>query len=153
MIIKNYSDQYREDVIRLIREFHTESLAEYDGKFSKDGLIKTIEGLQVNQADNCFLLIDNEKAVGILAGVEIKSMWSDERFYQELVWFVDHEYRRLGALFYKSVEYTLRMRGYAAIIMAVMENSKPEKVKRFYGRIGYKHFETHFIKKLKDEHA
>lgn len=148
MIIEKYSGKHDDQITALVEAFHREALSEYDKDFDRAAFLGTIENLKKTQADNAYLLIIDGKCEGIIAGIEIKSLFNNNRMYQELIWYVSEPYRRYGVLMFKKVQADLLSRGFSAIVMAVMENSKTDKIKHFYERIGFKNFETHYIKNL-----
>jgi len=148
MIIETYSDKYSDDVSRLVELFYGEAISEYNGAFSREGMRSTIESLKAHHSQYCFLMIIDGKAEGIFAGLGMTPMGSDRLMFQELIWYVNPEYRSRGIKLYHEAERRLQSYGISAIIMAVMENSKTDKIKDFYTRLGYKQFEVHYIKDI-----
>jgi|GEM_PF-2770336 len=146
--IETYSDRYYLDIVRLVENFHKESVGEYTGLFDPNALIETIKNLKNENSQNAFLLILDESCEGILAGVEFKAMTSEKRIFQEIIWYVNKPFRRYGVSLITKVQELLKLRGIGIMIMAVMENSKTEKLKSFYERLGFKPMETHFVKDL-----
>ena len=145
--VEPYSDKHFLDIVKLVESFHAEAVGEYDG-FDADTLIETIKGQAATSTGNCFLLVDDFGCHGILFGVRFKSLISEKIIFQELIWYVKKEYRRSGISLLRFAENRLKESGVNSIIMAVLENSKTDKLKDFYGRLGYKPMETHFIKEL-----
>ena len=145
MRIETYSDRYFGDVVKLVENFHKEAVAEYEDTFKPESVIEIIK-----TADrmNAFLLIINETCQGILYGMTSKSFTSDKIIFQELIWYVNEPFRSYGVRLLRDVEKVLKVRGISIIIMAVLENSKTEKLKKFYERLGYKRMETHYIRSL-----
>ena len=145
--IEAYSDRHFLDIVKLVENFHAEAVGDYDG-FDPDTLIRTIEGQADQSVGNCFLLVVDGVCQGILFGVRFKSLISQNLIFQELIWYVNKEYRRSGISLLREAEKCLKAEGVHSIIMAVLENSKTDKLKDFYGRLGYKPMEVHFIKEL-----
>lgn len=148
MRIEPYSDRYFLDVVKLVENFHNEAAGEYLGLFEPQSLIDTITKLKGTESDNAFLLIVDDVCQGILAGVEFKSMTSGKRIFQEMIWYVNEPFRRYGIKLLKYAENSLKLKGINNIIMAVLENSKTEKIKSLYSRLGYKPVEVHYMREL-----
>ena len=148
MIIEHYSERWALDVVRLVENFHKEAAGEYLGLFDLGTIRETIAKLQGEQADNAFLLIVDDVCQGILAGVEYKSLSSCKRIFQEVIWYVNPEFRRFGVALLKNAEKRLKGAGIDIMIMAVLENSKTGKIKSLYKRLGFKPMESHYVRTL-----
>ena len=152
MIVESYSDQYASDVYRLINEFYQESLKEYDVKFEQGVLESTIAEMKAQCTGNGytggFLAIIDGKVEGLIAGKEVKTPWSDDRIWHEVVWFMTERYRRYGVKLLKLAREKLKAEGFAAMVMVHMHNSKPDKLARLYDRLGFKPMETNYIGRL-----
>lgn len=146
--VETYSDRHYLDVVKLVENFHEEAVGEYTGLFDPNALIETIKNLKDGNAQNAFLLIMNGSCEGILAGVEFKSMTSGQRIFQEIIWYVNKPFRRYGVKLLLEAQRLLKLNGINIMIMAVMENSKTEKIKRFYERLGFKPMEVHYMRNL-----
>jgi hypothetical protein len=144
MTIIPYEDKYKNDIIAIVNNFYDEALKEYSGALSIDALNKAIEAYK----DNSFLLIIDDKCEGIISGTIAQSPISEDKIYQEYIWYINEKHRRYGVLFLKRVMQMLKEQGYTQIIMACMHNSKTEKLFRLYERMGFKAFETHFLMQL-----
>jgi hypothetical protein len=145
MIIETYTDKYYNDVATIINNFYKEAIQYYDIGLDKDKLMHTIVNFK---RDNAFLMIIDGKCQGILAGLESPSMLNKKRIFQELIWYVNEPFRSYGVMLLSKVQKLLKNRGFDTLIMTVLEDSKPEQLKRFYTRMGFKHFETHYIRSL-----
>ena len=148
MRIENYSDRYYLDVMKLVENFHKEAITEYLGLFDPKILIQTITGLKDSNSKNAFLLIVDDVCQGIMAGIEFKAMASDQKIFQEIIWYVNQPFRRYGVKLFKKAQELLKLNGIDIMIMAVLENSKSEKIKSFYERLGFKAMETHYMRTL-----
>lgn len=144
-MIENYSDKYLSDLITIIENFHRESIKEYDSEINKRILIEKIKSSDPRDA---FMLILNGKCEGILYGLVVTSPTSGKQIFQEVIWFVNERFRIYGVTLLKKVEKILKSRGISIMIMAVMENSKTEKIKSLYERLGFKKMETHYTKEI-----
>ena len=145
--IEAYSDRHFLDIVKLVQNFHAEAVGDYDG-FDPETLIRTIKDQAEQSVGNCFLLVVDGVCQGILFGVRFKSLISQNIIFQELIWYVNKEYRMSGISLLREAEKSLKLSGVNSIIMAVLENSKTDKLKSFYERLGYKQMEVHFIKEL-----
>lgn len=145
MRIENYSDRWLIDVVRIVENFHKDAVCEYDGLFDPNSLIDTIK-----QGDprNAFLLIIDDVCQGIIYGVRFKSPINESLIYQEIIWYVNDCARPHGIYLLREAEKILKSEGVSIMIMAVLENSKTEKLKTFYQRLGFKPMETHFVRNL-----
>ena|SRR3990167_1328934 len=146
--IETYSDRYYLDVIKLVEDFHNEAVGEYTGLFDPNVLIENIVKLKDGNCHNAFLLITEDSCQGIIAGIECNSLTSKSKMFQELIWYVNKPFRRYGVKLLQEAERRLKLNGIDIMIMAVLENSKTEKLKSLYSRLGYKPMETHYVRNL-----
>lgn len=144
MIVEEYSDKYAHDVVRLVKDFQEESLKEYGMKFDTSVLAKTIDELKAG----AFLLIKDDRCIGILAGKDAQTPLSTELIWAEVIWFVAEKYRKYGVFLLKHARKVLKDAGYTSMVMITMHNSKTQKLFNLYSRLGFKPMETHFIGKL-----
>ena len=147
MRIETYSDRYLQEVINLVENFHKEAVGEYDNVFDPNCLIETIKSQKEN-SDNAFLLIIDDVCQGILFGSRFKSLINDGLIFQEIIWYVNKPFRKYGVYLLRECEKLLKSSGISIMIMAVLENSKTEKLKAFYQRLGFKPMETHLVRSL-----
>lgn len=148
MTVETYSDRYFLDVVKIVENFHREAVHEYDDLFNADTLIETIKSAKAENAANCFLLIVDGTCQGMLYGTRFKSLLNDRIIFQEAIWYVNVAYRSRGVKLLNDVEKILKSQGVSIMIMALLENSKAEKLKQLYARMGYKPMETHFVRSL-----
>ncbi len=144
MLVETYTEKRREEVIRLIKEFYVESLKEYGQVFEEDALQETIE----KNREHSFLLIVDGVCQGLIAGNEVKTPYSSEKVFHEMIWFVSKSHRLKGVFLLNRTLETLKRDGFTSIIMTLMHNSGAQKMQKLYHRLGFMPFETHFIKKL-----
>lgn len=145
MRVETYTDQHFASVAHLIHEFHKEAVGEYDREFNLDAVIETIK---TGIPGDCFLLILDGVCVGLLYGSRLRSPVNGKVIFQETMWYVEKNYRRYGVKLLNEVEKMLKSEGVSIMIMAVLENSKTEKLKKYYERIGYRAIETHYMRAL-----
>lgn len=148
MRVENYSARYINDIAGIVQNFHAESIGEYDSVFEPQAVLNTIQTQGEANPENVFLLILDEKCQGIIFGTRFKSMLSDRQTFQEVIWYVNKPFRRYGVRLLREAEKILISSGVGIMIMAVMENSKAEKIKAFYQRLGFKPMEQHFVRTL-----
>ena len=145
MKVELYSDLYFLDVVKLVENFHKEAVGEYYGSIDQNAIIDTIKSTDKNAS---YLLIIDGVCQGILSGVCFTWMTTGRPAFQEIIWYVNPAFRRYGIKLLREVEKQLTAIGVSTMIMAVLENSKTEKIKRFYERLGFKPMETHYVRNL-----
>ena len=143
MIVERYSVKYNDDIVRLTDAFYNESLKEYM-RLDYKTILDTIDELR----HSAFLLVMDDKAVGMLAGKEVTTPLSKDKYWHEVVWYVDKLYRKYGVWMLKQVTQLLKQDGYVGMVMVCMHNSMTDKLSKFYTRQGFKPMETHFIRSL-----
>ncbi len=137
MRIEPYSERYLDDVVALIKNFHAESVSEYDDLFDLETVIQTVKN-NGSEIQNFFLLIVDDECEGILFGVRFQSFLNKRQIFQEVIWYVNKPFRNYGVALLKEAENLLKLQGINTMIMAVLENSKTVKLKKFYENMGYK---------------
>lgn len=145
MHVETYTDKHFLDVVKLVENFHKEAVGEYDELLSPEAVIETIKAADPK---TLFLLIIDGVCQGLLYGMISKSLTSGKMIFQEIMWYVNAPFRQYGVSLLKEVEKHLKSEGVSIIIMAVLENSKTEKLKRFYERLGYRPMETHYVRAI-----
>ena len=148
MKIVHYDPVYKADVICLIEKFHVHFLQEYDKEIFRPTVEQTVEGFNGPLAKNSFLLVDGDRCVGLIAGIELKSYINGSKIFSEIFWYIEEGYGMFAGEFIADVERLLKEQGFAIIVMAVLNSPKAEKIKRMYESCGYRHLETHFLKNL-----
>ena len=143
MTVERYSVKYNDDIVRLTDAFYNESLKEYM-RLDYKTILNTIDELR----HSAFLLITDDKAVGMLAGKAVTTPLSKDRYWHEVVWYVDKLYRKYGVWMLKQVTQLLKQDGYVGMVMVCMHNSMTDKLSRFYTRQGFKPMEHHWIKTI-----
>ena len=144
MRIERYSDQYAEDVSRLVQAFMDESLYEYGLTFNQDALNKQIAELK----DQAFVLVIDDKCQGIMAGKEVYTPTGADKVWHEVIWYVDRDHRKYGLRLLEAAKAILKAEGFTALVMVYMHNSKSDKLRRLYERLGMKAMETNYIGRL-----
>ena len=145
--IEACKDEHLDDLVELIKKFDKESLSEYGMDLSENALADMF----YNCKKNGLTLVVNGKCKGVIAGISTPSTVGDELVWQEVVWYVDEPYRKYGIKLYKAMEEKLRNQGVTRMVMALMHNSKKEKIDKFYKKIGYVPMETQYLLNLKEK--
>lgn len=143
--VSGYDKKYKDDITTIIHNFYEESLKEYEPALKPDVISQTIEQAQ---KDAVFLLIINGKCEGIIYGAVTTSPINQRTTYQEIIWYVNEEYRRYGKLLLDKTQEHLKKNNINSMIMVAMENSMSSRLKAFYERLGFQPMETHYIKEL-----
>lgn len=106
------------------------------------------------ESESGFILVARDKAgkvIGGIGGVITAFQTSDVFNCIEMFWWVDEDHRgRVGLKLLKAFEAEARVAGCDRITMAYMETSMPERVQALYSNLGYKPYEHHWIKNLKE---
>lgn len=144
MTIIPYEPKYHDDVVSIVKNFYNEALSEFSQEIDLNSLEATIENLKKDS----FLLIMDDKCVGLIAGQVTTNPLNNNKVFQELIWFTHKDYRRYGIMMLNEVEKRLKESGITQIVMALIHNSKANQLAKFYEKIGFRPMETHFIKNL-----
>lgn len=145
MRVELYKLVFEQDVARLIENFHKEAVGEYDCQIDPVAVLETIK---TADHSNAFLLVIDEVAQGILYGTRLRSPMNGSEIFQEVIWYVNKPFRKYGVYLLRQVEKSLQSQGVSIMIMAVLENSKTEKLKSFYTRLGFRPMESHWMRAL-----
>lgn len=140
MIVVNYTPRYREPVNDLVVQFFKDSLNEYDLRMEFDTFASLEEKLTI------FVGLDQGEVVGVIAGVVTNQLLSNKLLFQEMMWYVDKNHRGEGTKLMDHMEDWCKDQGIEKIVMCRMHNSMPETLGKFYEKIGYSPFETHYVK-------
>jgi hypothetical protein len=146
MITTKYRDQYRDDIIRLGKEFEAEWAKEFGLGLNDGALEAAIE----EQKDSSWLMVIDGRVQGFLSGMICELYAIPGLTWQECVWFVSKPYRksRESAMLLSRALKDLKKRGVDTIIMAHMNNGPGIRLGMFFERMGFEPFETHYIKRL-----
>lgn len=138
-----YSTKYRKEVSFLVEQFFDQTLNEFGLKMDQ-----TIEHIEKDLTT--FLLVSNNKIIGIIAGSISLQIMSNKKIFQEIIWYVDKDHRGQGIRLLQYLEKWCLENDISKIIMVCMHNSMPDNLHDFYKRMGYKPMETHFIKDVQN---
>ena len=142
--IEPCKEEHLEDLVGLIKKFDKECISEYGMDLSENA----ITDMFFNCKRNGLSLIVDNKAVGVIAGLVTSPLHSEEKVWQEIIWYVEPHYRRYGVHLYRAMEEKLKKEGIKKMVMVLMHNSKRESLTDFYIKLGYRPMEVQFIKDL-----
>jgi GNAT superfamily N-acetyltransferase len=145
MIIRPATHDDIPQAVELIRTFQKNSLNDYnlyfDEAYSNAILNKSVDTTLVAEVEG--------QVVGLISGLIVNYPLNDQKIFQETIWFVAEKYRNVGIKLLKELERVAKEKwGCAKLVMVYIGNSKPDKLHKFYERIGFRMLETHFIKEL-----
>jgi len=133
--------------VPLAKRFHDQ--AGFDSEFSETRFATTLMNALDAGILGAFGMFDGDKLVGLLLGIIGPQFLVEANLAQELMWWVDPEYRkslnsvRLVMLF----EEWSKMNGASAIVMARFTEADDNRLDNFYRRRGFREIETHYLKK------
>jgi len=139
------------ELTRLCQAFSDEALNEYGLGVEQDRLDQMIE---VCKDISFFLVVPDPahlnqyKPVGVIAGFMVNNMTNGKPAVQEVIWYVDKEYRSHGKKLMDAFEDLARERGATSLVMGLMCNSMQDRLDKFYKRLGFRPFEVQYIKEL-----
>ena len=143
-IVTRYQPSYDPDVTRLCQAFSDESLKEYGLEVESERLAEMTE---ICKEISFFLTIDG-KVVGMIAGMKQQNLTNGKLALQEVVWYVDKDYRANGRILLQYFEEAAKNMGASCVVMGLMCNSGMDKLDKFYKRMGYKPFEIQYMKEI-----
>jgi hypothetical protein len=119
--------------------------------FDLDLFIKFWTGLLTSEMGVIFTLMEGHDIVGVIGGIAHREPYSQAFLAHEFFWFVRKESRGgFGslALYRRFEKWALEEKRCSSIQMVHLQDSTPEKLKRFYRRLGFEPAETVYVKKL-----
>lgn len=144
MEIRGYKPEDYTGVVALIERFHAESVEMYGFDCNRKLVTQAIQ----KHHNHALILEVCGEVVGLVAGHLIECPLQARRVYQEMIWYVDAEYREHGIKLLRALEKRCKERGITSIIMVAIGSSMKEKLDRVYKAMGYNELETHYIKGL-----
>lgn len=130
--------------MELIHQFQAESLDDFN-MLCNDEIAKQII---INGLDNALVVEIDNKIVGVIAGIISNYPLNNEPIYQEIIWYMDKNYRRYGIRLLEALEKECKSKGIKHIIMVSTGESMRGKLDSFYSKQGFKYLETQFVKTL-----
>ena len=106
----------------------------------------------INDDDSeLFLLIKKDKVIGFIGAVIFQSPLGNQNIANEHFWFVSGKHRGRGTLLLlRAIKEWAKEKGCSHLIMnsSCLASSMHNKLCRFYEKIGFKKFETSYIKEI-----
>ena len=148
ILTTEYKPEYRDKVLELVKEFEQE----YFGEFGLETNLETFDQAIEEQKDSCFILMDDDKIAGVLSGMLVKGFAATGITWHEVLWYVRKPYRQsmYGMVLFDKACESLKARGVKNIMTSHLANKVGERMGRIYKRLGFKEFETHYIKRIDD---
>jgi predicted N-acetyltransferase YhbS len=136
-----------EGIVRLLMEFHEESVKEFGYSFDPKTL-RTTSGMFI---DNYIAMVacDDNVIIGVIAGVLIASMYDmKQQVASEIVWYVDKRYKQgsTGLKLAKRYEDECRERGADIITMGCFHGKNLDILDRYYTSRNFKPMEYQYVK-------
>lgn len=110
--------------------------------------IKTWETILRGKWGVIFLLIHDGLIVGFIGGVQTSDPNNGHLVASEAFWFVQESARGSGGSLYRAFERWARKSGCRQIQMVHLADSMPERLARFYGKLGFRKAEVRYVKEL-----
>jgi len=95
-----------------------------------------------------FGLWEDDKIIGGIGVVNCPALEDGAPITQEAFWYIDEKKRGSGVRLFKAAEDYANSVGSERFVMVHLENSMPQKIKKFYERLGFTKIETGYIKEL-----
>lgn len=140
-----YKEEYDQDIMVLCQLFVKESLEEYGMNVTYE---KFKQMLEICKKISFFLVNEEGRPVGMIAGMIVECITNGKPCLQEVVWYVNEQYRSNGHKLLKEMESCAKHLGCSSVVMGLMCNSQQDRLDRVYRRLGYKPFEVQYIKEL-----
>ena len=140
------------DIIRMGRAFYDRSGVETRGlRFDEESFRLHVESLMDSPTACVFVAEADGRVVGMISG--ISAPWFadlDQAIAMENWWWVDEDYRnlRLDKGLLDALSDWGRANGISFLIVVALESTRHATLVEYYGRKGFVHLETHFIKEL-----
>lgn len=93
-------------------------------------------------------LVEDDEVKGGIGLIMHNSLEDGALVTSEAFWYVDEKSRGGGIRLFKAAEEFAKSIGSERMMMIHLQNSMPEKVKKFYERMGFKKAETTYLKEL-----
>ena len=134
-----------EDAVEVVKAFSDEFFAETGMPFDSSIALNQFKLYE----DYSVVAYDGDKMVGLLAGCVVPLDTTDDKMFQEKVWYVLPEYRvGVGPKLLRAIEERCIEEKIKYCVMAHLGEKKSDIMKRFYDRQGYRVLETHYLKEM-----
>jgi GNAT superfamily N-acetyltransferase len=116
-----------------------------------DKQIEDLQNIVNSDSMDALVLMDGDRAVGYLCLTVVFNRMGNERWAQELYWYTLKGFRSKGGkMMERAAEYWARDKGCTHLLLSAsnLASSMHDRMCRFYELLGFKKFETTFIKEL-----
>ena len=144
IVVTTYRPDFDGDIMDLCQLFVKESLHEYGLNVTQE----RADQMTCICKNEAFFIVDNGRAVGVIAGLIVDCLTNGKPALQEVIWFVNPEYRKHGHKLLKAFEDRAKELRVSSIVMGLMVNSMQERLDKLYKKMGYRPFEVQYIKEL-----
>lgn len=149
--LKIASVEDREDLERMAKAFH--SMSPYrDQEYNREKVLTVIDGIlsAPREAAVCLVLLDDDKPVGMIAGLIAPCFFNWGVTATELVWWLEPEYRRgsAGLWLEDGFEGWAKHIGCKYVSMVALEDGMAKLLGRHYTRRGYTKTENTYVKEI-----
>ena len=142
--VMGWHPAFAADVARLCQAFSDESLNEYGLGVTEEKMLQMTEVCK----NISFFLVVEGRAVGVIAGILVENLTNGKPAIQEVIWYVDKEYRSHGKKLMVALEELAKAMKVSSIVMGLMCNSMQDRLDKFYRRLGYRPFEVQYLKEI-----
>ena len=129
------------EVLDCLKRFGKEALDNY-GLNCNDEVVLSIMPKFLNTS---LVMYEGDIFVGLLTGFFTTWLTTNEKVFQEVLWYVKPEHRAYSTLLLDALENKCREWGVTKIIMAYFGDIE---LKDLYMRKGYRFLEAHYLKNL-----
>ena len=98
-----------------------------------------------------FIMIEDDKIAGVMAGMISRSFFSDDIIYQSYLFWVQKQHRRYVGKFLAGVEKLLKKTSITKFMVSNLDIGNYAKLNRFYKRKGFNRLETHFVRNIQEQ--
>ena len=145
----NVRQATHEDIVHFLRMGRDFSVLANE-PFDRESLTQHLEWLLDEERGVMFLAFEDDKAVGIAAGLWFPTFWDHSKITAtELWWYVDPEYREagIGGALMDALESWAHEVGAWRLSMVTIDGIAPG-VEEYYEKRGYQMREKSFVKEL-----
>lgn len=137
----------RAESVEPIREWAIEFLAALDEEINADHFIAQWQKFFNAGIGVVFYLTYNGKVKGGIGAIQAPSLLTGKTELIEIFWYVTPQHRRKGLSLYSAMlNYFNINDDIRQFAMIHMENSMPDKLKKFYKKENFRLLETHWVK-------
>lgn len=142
-MIRDITAEDKLEILRLVEMFFKERLEKCNTYYSPEHA-STHFDLFLNTPGVLALCVEeNDKIVGMIAGIASAIIFSNSVAMQEMVWYVEPKHRKGGLRLLKEFEKRSKERGLNLVMMVGMTG---DPVLKLYNRFGYSQMQETFIK-------